>query len=436
MLVEVVVDHEAPRGRHELPLVHAYVLALPEGVDDLRIGAGPPDAVLLQLAHQCRLRVARRGLCEVLIGRNLHRSQRLPLIKGRQRLVRLVLAFLRLHHVQKTGELEHRPGCPQAVAPCRDRDHRLVEDRGRHLAGHQSPPDQVVQLVLVIIEEPPHALGGADDVRRADGLMRLLGALGLLPRDPGAHELLPVFRLDELHRLLPGLLGDASGVGSHVGDEADGTLGRIDALVELLGHGHRLARREVQPIGRGPLEGAGDERRLWVAASLLALHIGHGVGERPELLRDGEGLVGRRELQVLAVSGLQLGIEHGLTVERRQRRRDTPVLVRHKGRDLALAHADEAKRCRLHATGAQCTAVPAARDLLPQEGAEQVPHEPVEHPPGLLGVHEVHVDMPGMGERLPHRGLGDLVELDALGVLEAQRLHQVPRDGLSLAVRV
>jgi hypothetical protein len=37
-----------------------------------------------------------------------------------------------------------------------------------------------------------------------------------------------------------GFLGDAGGVGTHVGDEADRSVPEVDAFVELLGQDHRL----------------------------------------------------------------------------------------------------------------------------------------------------------------------------------------------------
>ena len=72
-----------------------------------------------------------------------------------------------------------------------------------------------------------------------------------------------------------GIIADVCGVGSHVGDEADGALAGLDALVELLGDGHGLAGGEAQPVGGSALEGAGAEGRLGVAAHLLLLDLGN-----------------------------------------------------------------------------------------------------------------------------------------------------------------
>ena len=72
---------------------------------------------------------------------------------------------------------------------------------------------------------------------------------------------------------------------------------------------------------------------------------------------------------------------------RREERLDRPVLAGGERDDLALALDDEADRDGLDAAGRQ-----AAADLARQERAERVADEPVDDPPGLLRVDEVHVD--------------------------------------------
>ncbi len=91
-------------------------------------------------------------------------------------------------------------------------------------------------------------------------------------------------------------------------------------------------------------------------------------------------------------------------------------------------------------TATDCTR-PAERPLahlLPEQRADLVADEPVEDAPGLLGVDELDVDLPGMLEGGLDGLLGDLVENDAVvpPFIRSGDLRQVPGDGLALAVGV
>jgi hypothetical protein len=92
---------------------------------------------------------------------------------------------------------------------------------------------------------------------------------------------------------------------------------------------------------------------------------------------------------------------------------------------------DQLHRDRLHAAGGE----PAA-DLRPEERGDFVAHQAIENPARLLRVDAVHVDRMGRLDRLNCRGFGDLVELDALGIFELQKLGEMPCDRLTFAVRV
>src|SRR4029079_14498275 len=80
----------------------------------------------------------------------------------------------------------------------------------------------------------------------------------------------------------------------------------------------------------------------------------------------------------------------------------------------------------------------AAADLVPEERADLVADEPVEHAPTLLRVAQLHVDLARVVEGITN-GVGrNLVELDALVAAGVQihSLEEVPGDGLALAVGV
>ena len=172
--------------------------------------------------------------------------------------------------------------------------------------------------------------------------------------------------------------------------------------------------------------GAGE--RFWVRTAILRTS-GRASPSAATWL-GGRGLVGHVER--LAVDAHELGGER-LAGRGRQDRLDRPVLAGRERVDGALALHDQADRDRLDAAGGQ-----AAHDLARQERAQRVAHEAVDDAPGLLGVHEVLVDVARVGERLADGGLGDLAEGHAagLGRGDVGRLGDVPGDGLALAVEV
>ena len=112
---------------------------------------------------------------------------------------------------------------------------------------------------------------------------------------------------------------------------------------------------------------------------------------------------------------------------------DGPVLLGLEGPNLLLPLHHQAGGHRLHPAGGQAPA-----DLLPQQGGELIAHDPVQNAPGLLGVHQILVDGPGLGDGLVDHLLGDLVKGHPVGLVvgDVQQLLQMPGDGLPLPVRV
>ncbi len=110
-----------------------------------------------------------------------------------------------------------------------------------------------------------------------------------------------------------------------------------------------------------------------------------------------------------------------------------PVFLRLKGPDLLLPLTDQPCCHRLDPAGGQTPA-----DLLPQKRGDLIAHHPVQHPSRLLGVHQIHVQLPGGGDGLVDHLFGDLVEGDPEGLVarQPQQLLQMPGDGLPLPVRV
>ena len=104
-----------------------------------------------------------------------------------------------------------------------------------------------------------------------------------------------------------------------------------------------------------------------------------------------------------------------------------------EGHDFLLAVHDEAQGDALHPASGEF-----GLDLAPQHGREFEAHEPVQHAPGLLRIHQVQVDVPGMLDGLQDGRLGDFMEYDAAGFrgVQAQRFRQVPGDGFPFAVLI
>src|SRR5207245_629928 len=138
--------------------------------------------------------------------------------------------------------------------------------------------------------------------------------------------------------------------------------------------------------------------RAPAASCTLSLHDAlpiclHNEGLVPNRRHDALGLLGRADVRLLAVDAMELGLE-GRRVLPGQRRRNGPVLLRAEGLALALAVADQLDGHRLHAAHAEAPA-----DLLPQQLTALVADDAIEHAPGLLGVDQVHVDLPGGQQR-------------------------------------
>ena len=102
-----------------------------------------------------------------------------------------------------------------------------------------------------------------------------------------------------------------------------------------------------------------------------------------------------------------------------------------KSLDFLLALGDESNGHTLHTSSRQ-----ARFDFTPQDGREFKSHNAVEHTAGLLGIHQVQVDVAGMLDGIQDGGLGNLVENDTACVVgrQAKHLEQVPGNGFSLAV--
>ncbi len=248
-----------------------------------------------------------------------------------------------------------------------------------------------------------------------------VGPLGDEIGSPGAGDVLAHFRQR--------LVGHAGRVGAHVGDEPDRAFPRqLDPLVELLGEQHRLLDGEA----RGLLQLAGDKRRRGRLSPLLRGDAAHHPARPLEVGQNLTNLgLARQPDRVVALAQqprVELRGRRG-----RQAGGQMPVLLGDEVLDLPLAVADELQRDRLHAPGAQ-----AAADFFPEQRADLVADEPIEHAPSLLRVDHAFVDRPRPRQRGQHRPLGDLVEHQPVNPLgpTAQLFGDMPADRFALPIRI
>ena len=111
--------------------------------------------------------------------------------------------------------------------------------------------------------------------------------------------------------------------------------------------------------------------------------------------------------------------------------RDAIIGLTLEGLDLFLTLGDEPHGDTLNAASRE-----SGLNLAPQHGRQLKAHDAVEHTTGLLGIHQVQVNVARMLDGLENRRLGDLVEDNAACFVgrQAKHLKQVPCNGLSLAV--
>ena len=312
--------------------------------------------------------------------------------------------------------------------------HAVIDGLG-HLAGQKPAPDELVQPILLAGQVLLQLLRGEVHIRGTDGLVGVLGrVLGLEAAGLFGIIVLAVPSLDEGLGGSQSLLRQAQRVGSHVGNQTHGALsGDVHALIQLLGHGHGAPRGHVQ-LSRGLLlQGGGDKGRGGVTLFVLALDCPHCEGVCLHSIHDLLHLLGIAQFHLL-VPAVELRPERAdVGGDAAQVGGDGPVLLGHEGANLLLPLHHQTGGHGLHTARRQATA-----DLLPQQGGELIAHDAVQNTPGLLGVHQVLVDLPGGRDGLGDHLAGDLVEGHPAGLLLGYSKHrlQVPGDGLSLSVRV
>ncbi len=454
VLHQQVVDNETDLGGRQ-PLVHALdVTARLDGGDDWCVSTGPADAVFFERSYQRCFRVSGRGLGEMLFGEQFQQVQNLSFGQRWEdvpfvRVWDSILIRFLLVQSEKTLEFDRGTRCPEQVGMVSasggvagpDVHGDRVQHRRRHLAGDEALPDQRIEPVLVPVQVVPDALRCPEDRCRPDrfvGLLRGFGA-GLVEGWLLGHVFVTVVAGDVFPRLVLCLPGHIGRVSTHIGDETDRVaLAQRDTLVQRLGGAHRLFGGEAQSSRRLLLHGAGGVWWRGVSAPLTLLDLEDGVHGLLELSDDGLRVHLVFQIHILVMDTQEVSLEGGrqflcgcfLFGEQRI---DRPVLDGDEVLDLPFPVDDEAHRDGLNPSSGQ-----TAAHFVPQQRADFVSNQAVQYPAGLLGVHQIHVDVPPMRKCFSDRIFGDLVKHDTLCAVSVDLgcCHQVPGDGLPFPVGV
>ena len=402
-----------------LPLL-ADIAPVQDGGDRGGVGRGPADALLLHGPDEGGVGIVGGGQGEVLVPAEGLQRQDLALAHGGQGglLLALLLVLALLVNGGVAGELQAGGAGPEAVLPVEDLHADAVIDGVGHLTGQKAAPDEPIEPVLLPGEAGLHVLRRPADVAGPDGLVGVLGVgLGLVVVGLGGIVRLAVAAEDKVLGGGDGLLTDAQRVGTHVGDKAHTALALdVHALVELLGDGHGPPGGHAQLAGGLLLQGGGGEGRRGGALLVRPLHALDGEDAVLRLPDHGVHLRLRAELRFLAVLPVVAGGKGRLPGLPAQKLRvQGPVLLRLEGVDLPVPVVHHPGGDGLHPSGGE-----APLDLLPHHRGDLIAHQPVQDAPGLLGVHQVLVDVPGGPDALQHHVLRDLVEGHPPGLLVRQ----------------
>ena len=89
-----------------------------------------------------------------------------------------------------------------------------------------------------------------------------------------------------------------------------------------------------------------------------------------------------------------------------------PVFLRDKCIDFFFPVTDEFEGCRLNTPRTQATL-----NLLPEQRTDQITHHTVQDTPGLLGIYQIHIDLPGSLDRILYCIFRNLIEGDTIHLL-------------------
>ncbi len=135
-----------------------------------------------------------------------------------------------------------------------------------------------------------------------------------------------------------------------------------------------------------------------------------------------------RNMNLLSAALCHLRLEASAKI-----REDVPILFRDEVQNLRLPVADDLQGRRLHSAGGKSPA-----HLFPEQRADLISHQTIQHSPGLLGIHQAHVDGSRMFQGFFYRLLVDFIKFNSAfrGWIDTEKMGDMPGYCLPFPVRV
>ena len=286
-----------------------------------------------------------------------------------------VLFFIVIFAVQlqEAREFQYGACCTQLVVGSINRQGGNVINSVRHLAGNNAVPDERIQLQLVVGEVLLHLGRGTHDAGRTNRLMRVLSVLFgavmvFLRRAEFAAEVL----LDIVADFGNGNLCQTHGVGSHVGNKADGGFAQGYAFIKLLCEHHGLFGAEVELFVGLLLHAGGSKRRYGVTLAFFFHCVAHDVISLGERFFRCSSLLLVVQLQLFALIFYCFRFKELSLAAFTQLGAQCPVFYRYEIFDFTVAVGNNFGSNGLYAAGAQTLA-----DFAPQQRAQLIAYDAV-----------------------------------------------------------
>ena len=227
---------------------------------------------------------------------------------------------------------------------------------------------------------------------------------------------------------------DTGGIGTQVGNQSNSTLSfDIYSFIQLLSQTHCLLGRKVQCLGSFLLQSAGSKWKRSFFTSLSLFYFTDLIRYTFQFFHDAICFFSGGNRHLLFFFSVELCNQRFLFSRNFKYSIQWPVFFRNKCIDFFLSVRYNPQRNGLYPTGTQSTF-----DLFPQHRTDPVTNHTVQDTSCLLFIHQIHIYVSGMFDRLFHCAFGDLIKSDSphLFFIQLQCCCQMPGNRFSLTVRV
>ena len=370
---EHIHGHNAKLGNKQLFGFFDDVAAGKQCNDGRGKGAGAADALLLQLLDERCFGEVRRRLGEVLLCRHELVKQQLAAGFNIRNLGVLFFVIIFAVQLQEAREFQYGACCTQLVVGSINCQGGNVINSVRHLTGNNAVPDERIQLELVVGEVLLHLGRGTHDTGRTNRLMCVLSVLfGAIMVGLGRAELTAEVLLDIVADFVNGYVRQTHGVGSHVGNKADGGFAQRYAFIKLLCEHHGLFGAEVELFVGLLLHAGGSKRRYGVTLAFLLHCVTHYVISLGECFLRCSCLLLVVQLQLFAFVFYCFRFKELSLAAFTQLGAQCPVFYRHKVLNFTVAVGNDFGSNGLYAAGAEALA-----DFTPEQRAELIAYDAV-----------------------------------------------------------